>query len=714
MTVNPLVAAKTDSTTWHTGLGVIDDAASVYDGISSGSWIETGLGVVGGALDLLNAVMNPVATLVQYGLSWLIEHVKPLHDALDKLAGDGDQIAAYAQTWSNVSQAVGQVGQDLVAAVRSEAASWTGPAADAYREHIQRTATGLQTMSTCAGGIGVGVKLVGVLVAAVRAMVRDMVTYAIGEIVQDALEEVFSFGLATPVVIAQVVSTVSEWVSKIGQTISRLIKSVAKLRPLMGKLEEIFGSLSKLFKGEHSAPHPEPADVPHTPHDPGGAPDPHAPGTSPSAAAPPDTPAGAHPGADGPSTAPASADPPGGHTDPADGPATTPSGTTTDPAGAPGEHPGTTADPAAAPGDHPGAGPGHAGSDDPGIGAANRDPARNSAPNEQIPTAGDPIDLSTGRMLQAETDLELPGVLALVLTRTHRSDYRLGRSFGPSWASTMDQRVEVRGDQVHYAAADGMLLTYPVPAPHRRALPRQGPAWPLSVATDGTVTIEDRAARQFLHFPPDPDGVGRLAAITDRNDNRITIDRDPRGVPIGVRHSGGYRVELDNVDGLVTELRLADPAGGPPVVVRRYRYDTAARLTEVVNSSGLAMRFGYDADGRMRHWEDRNGMWYRFAYDAAGRCVRGEGRDGHLSYTFDYDETNRITRATDSLGNTTTYHLNAGRQVVRLVDPLGHTTESEWDEHHQLRARTDPLGRVTRFGYDDEGQLTSVTRPDAA
>ena len=32
---NPLVAAKQDSTTWHSGINIIDDAASAYDGISS-------------------------------------------------------------------------------------------------------------------------------------------------------------------------------------------------------------------------------------------------------------------------------------------------------------------------------------------------------------------------------------------------------------------------------------------------------------------------------------------------------------------------------------------------------------------------------------------------------------------------------------------------------------------------------------------------------
>ena len=61
---NPLVAAKQDSTTWHTGINVLDDAIGAYDGIKSGSWIEGGIAALGTAMDLLTIAMNPVGTLI--------------------------------------------------------------------------------------------------------------------------------------------------------------------------------------------------------------------------------------------------------------------------------------------------------------------------------------------------------------------------------------------------------------------------------------------------------------------------------------------------------------------------------------------------------------------------------------------------------------------------------------------------------------------------
>ncbi|WP_455713111.1 DUF6531 domain-containing protein [Streptomyces pristinaespiralis] len=46
-------------------------------------------------------------------------------------------------------------------------------------------------------------------------------------------------------------------------------------------------------------------------------------------------------------------------------------------------------------------------------------------------------------MTLPQTDLSLPGVLPLVLRRTHLSGYRFGQWFGRSWASTLDERIEL-------------------------------------------------------------------------------------------------------------------------------------------------------------------------------------------------------------------------------------------------------------------------------
>ncbi|BBZ36828.1 hypothetical protein MCNF_54330 [Mycolicibacterium confluentis] len=62
-----------------------------------------------------------------------------------------------------------------------------------------------------------------------------------------------------------------------------------------------------------------------------------------------------------------------------------------------------------------------------------RDDPSSSIETGQKQTSPEPVDLATGEYLLPATDVDLPGVLPLRLTRQHRSQYRHGIWFGPSW-----------------------------------------------------------------------------------------------------------------------------------------------------------------------------------------------------------------------------------------------------------------------------------------
>ncbi|MFI1184124.1 DUF6531 domain-containing protein [Streptomyces sp. NPDC020799] len=349
---------------------------------------------------------------------------------------------------------------------------------------------------------------------------------------------------------------------------------------------------------------------------------------------------------------------------------------------------------------------------------------------ESLKCVRDPIDVATGAMLLPQTDVTLPGALPLAVERTHLSTYRAGGWFGPTWASTLDERVQLDADGVVYAAADGMRLVYPVPTPGEPVLPAKGPRWPLTWdgIPDGVMTVTDPATGVVRTFgglaPTDVPGAVQLplTELSDRNGARIDIERTATGVPTALRHSGGHYLAVDTEGARVTALRLLDEAPSPydpprasgqGTVLVRYGYDDAGNLTDVTNSSGKPLRFTYDAEGRITSWTDRNGMSYGYHYDARGRVVRTEGTDGFLSGSLAYDDEHRVTTVTDSLGRRSTYRHNADARVTEETDPLGHTTRTEWEPRgEQPLAVTDPLGRTTRYAYDEAGNLTRVTLPD--
>ena len=637
---NPLVAGAHDSTTSTTGLAVAEDAQGLHEGVTSGSWVDTGLSGAATAADAVAMATNPIAALVAHGMSWLIEHVQPLQDALDWVAGDPDQITAYSATWKNVSQAVSEAAQDFQNAVDKDTAHWTGPAADAYRGHAHDKVAALRAASTAASTISNTVEMIGQAVAAVRQIVRDIVTQAVGEIIQLGIEEIASLGLATPIVIAQAATQVARWTAKISSTISKLTHCLTRLRPLMTRLEDVWSSVRKALGEVHG---PKAAST--------------TPASSGAARGGVDSAHGTHP---------ASAHPDGG---------------------------GTGHTPLAR--SHDGNLQGKSGGPE--------TPARN-APNREC--RDDPIDVATGEMILSQTDLELDGVLPLVLRRTHLSSYRVGLSFGDSWSSTLDQRLEVGSAGVSFAAEDGRLLFSPAPEPNG-SLRFPGSRTELARDASGHYTVTESG--RTLHFRGTT--VLPLSAVTDRNGNRVDVDRDDFGTPVQVRHSGGYRVRVDSENGLITALHLRD--GDRDIPLAHYEY-AHRQLTAVINASGVPLRFDYDRHGRITTWTDRNGCWYRYTFDASGRCVRTEGSGGFLSGTFDYETEDRITRHTNSLGNTTTFHLNAARQVVREIGPTGAETVSAWNECDELLSRTDPIGRTTRYDYDEAGNLVSASRPDGS
>ncbi|WP_322749654.1 MULTISPECIES: RHS repeat domain-containing protein, partial [unclassified Frankia] len=214
----------------------------------------------------------------------------------------------------------------------------------------------------------------------------------------------------------------------------------------------------------------------------------------------------------------------------------------------------------------------------------------------------DPVDMASGQMILTQVDVELPGLLAWALQRTHLSSYRAGRWFGRSWSSTLDLRLEIDEEGVCYAASDGVLFAYPHPAPGATVLPAEGPRLALTRDAAGAYTVTDPATGHVFHFALPVDGAREvalpLAAITDRNGHRVELGYDAAdGTLAEITHSGGYRLVVDTQQDLVTAIRLRGRAGEPDTEVIRYGYDGAGRLIEVVNSSGRPLRFAYDTAG---------------------------------------------------------------------------------------------------------------------
>ncbi|MFJ8661311.1 putative T7SS-secreted protein [Streptomyces sp. NPDC093795] len=345
-----------------------------------------------------------------------------------------------------------------------------------------------------------------------------------------------------------------------------------------------------------------------------------------------------------------------------------------------------------------------------------KDPPTTCKKKSETACERDPVDIAAGRMLLPQTDISLPGSLPLLFRRTFDSSRRSGRWFGPTWSSTVDQRLEIDSEGVVFSCDEGSLLAYPHPAPGVPVMPTHGRQWPLDRVDDG-YTLTDPATGTVRHFVEHGDGLALLAQIDDRNGRWITFEYDESGAPTAIVHHGGYHLKLTTSEGRITALHLAGAAAdGSDQEILRYGY-TDGHLTEVTNSSGRPLRFGCDEHGRITSWTDTNDSRFDYVYDDQDRCTYQSGTNGHLETTFTWDDVApatglRVTTLTDGLGHTQRHLINDRAQVVAEIDALGAVTRFAYDRHNRLLSRTDPLGNVSRTTYDDRGRPTVLERPD--
>ena len=236
---NPLVAtaAPAGPSPWA-GVWIAEDIELIVHGVRNGSWIDGALGGISAGLDALALVSDPVGGLLQYGIAWLIEHVKPLSEALDWLAGDPAQIAAHAQTWRNAGASLREQADELLRAVRWDLGEWTGAAADAYRGHADHRAQSLRGLGLATDGMAVMTEAAGLLIGTVRVLVRDAVATVVSRLIVYAGELVATAGLATPLVAEQVATLCASWAARIARWLKGLIASLRRLGDAMRRMAD--------------------------------------------------------------------------------------------------------------------------------------------------------------------------------------------------------------------------------------------------------------------------------------------------------------------------------------------------------------------------------------------------------------------------------------------------------------------------------------------
>ena len=367
-------------------------------------------------------------------------------------------------------------------------------------------------------------------------------------------------------------------------------------------------------------------------------------------------------------------------------------------------------------------------------------------------SAGDPVDIVTGRVFTPECrDLVLPGPLPLVIARFYTSTaFRRDVGLGFGWSHSLAWHIEERRRSYRITKGDGTVLTIGKPPLGGQRELREGMR--LTRLAEGLI-VRSSEGRSYLFAERDWfDGQYLLSAITDRNDNSIELHYDDRGQLLEVHDCVGRVVHVRRrADGHIAAFEVRLAGTNESASFFGYDYDEHGDLVQVTDAAGFAESFAY-ADHRMTMHRRRSGLTVHYRYGRGGRCIEtwaepppgdvGMAEDvptfladgetaakGYYHVKIDYvDEEYR--EVVNSLGVRRYFVTPHGKiekvawgagvfsrvydafgRVLEYADANGATTSYEYDGLGRLQRETDPLGQVTSYEYDAAGRLWKTTLP---
>ena len=247
--LNPLVAQREESRSAVSGSGVVEDIWGICHGLSEGSWLETGLSSVSLVADAVGVGVDPLGTLIAWGAGWLIDHFGPLKSWMDQFLGDADSVRADAATWSNVAQAMGECADSLEQDERGLMGEQVGATATAYRASNADTISALRTASGAADAMSRATSVLAEVVGLVHDLLRDAISAIVGTLASAIIEAIATFGLAIPLIIAQVQVKVGAKATQMAAHVTGVLRSARalghNLTHLSGLLDMLRGMLTR-------------------------------------------------------------------------------------------------------------------------------------------------------------------------------------------------------------------------------------------------------------------------------------------------------------------------------------------------------------------------------------------------------------------------------------------------------------------------------------
>ncbi|GAA3433432.1 WXG100 family type VII secretion target [Kutzneria kofuensis] len=196
--------------------------------------------------------IDPLNTLISKGLGFVIDYIEPVKEALELVTGSPDALNAAAETYSQLSADIDQLGQQLHDELTAGFANWKGDASDVAHQEMATFLDGIHGTATLAGYIVQLLKasasmmqaakdiIIGILADFVEQM---LITWAVG-----LAGTIFTFGLSDAAATAATVTEAGVAVGKAGAEVSKVGKLIEKVGNLIKKIMDMIRKIAELLK----------------------------------------------------------------------------------------------------------------------------------------------------------------------------------------------------------------------------------------------------------------------------------------------------------------------------------------------------------------------------------------------------------------------------------------------------------------------------------
>lgn len=254
-----------------------------------------------------------------------------------------------------------------------------------------------------------------------------------------------------------------------------------------------------------------------------------------------------------------------------------------------------------------------------------------------------------------------------------------------------------------------------------------------------TETISPMGFRTIRSY----DAQGNVTGVKDAN------------VVAGTQGGNSFGYSVSNQYGLFDRLKKTIDASDGET---QFEYDRQGNRTAVVDAEGRRTEFRYnalgqlvsatdpllqtttmeyDTIGNLASMTDRRGRITKYFYDAANRLVavdfldNGVGADevrtydpygnlqsignGAVTYTYEYDDLDRLRRKTDSRGGKSlSWDYDIVGNIIRRTGYEGHVTSYTYDSSNRLVSTSNPDFLGASYHYDRAGRLLDRILSNAA